>query len=100
MYREFISPAEEKKLDIFKAVCNTNGISLLKLSRVLKIPIKSLQKHIYFLNEDLKYLSVNLCLAKNSYNQYCIERNGDSAEPSYSLLVYHYLLSSPQYQLV
>ena len=60
MYREFISPAEEKKLDIFKAVCNTNGISLLKLSRVLKIPIKSLQKHIYFLNEDLKYLSVNL----------------------------------------
>lgn len=44
MYREFISPAEEKKLDIFKAVCNTNGISLLKLSRVLKIPIKSLQK--------------------------------------------------------
>ena len=66
MYREFISLAEEKKLDIFKAVCNTNGISLLKLSRVLKIPIKSLQKHIYFLNEDLKYLSVNLCLAKNS----------------------------------
>lgn len=73
MYREFISPAEEKKLDIFKAVCNTNGISLLKLSRVLKIPIKSLQKYIYFLNEDLKYLSVNLCLAKNSYNQYCGE---------------------------
>lgn len=100
MYREFISPAEEKKLDIFKSVCNTNGISLLKLSRVLKIPIKSLQKHIYFLNEDFKYLSVNLCLAKNSYNQYCIERNGDSAEPSYSQLVYHYLLSSPQYQLV
>lgn len=99
MYREFISPAEEKKLEIFKLVCNTNGITLLKLSKLLQIPLKSLQKHIYFLNEDLKQLSVDLALTKNSYNQYFIEVNNEDT-PCYSQLIYHYLLSSPQYQLV
>ncbi len=48
MYREFISPAEEKKLAIFKYVCNSNGVTLVKLSEALKIPLKSLQKYIYF----------------------------------------------------
>jgi hypothetical protein len=99
MYREFISPAEEKKLEIFKLVCNTNGITLLKLSKVLQIPLKSLQKHIYFLNEDLKQLSVDLALSKNSYNQYYIEIKTTDA-PCYSQLIYYYLLNSPQYQLV
>lgn len=35
MYREFISPAEEKKLAIFKYVCNSNGVTLVKLSEAL-----------------------------------------------------------------
>lgn len=58
MYREFISPAEEKKLEIFKVVCNSNGVTLVQLSEVLNIPQKSLQKYIYFLNEDLQLLSL------------------------------------------
>lgn len=64
MYREFISPAEEKKLAIFKYVCNSNGVTLVKLSEALKIPLKSLQKYIYFLNEDLQQLSPTLLLNK------------------------------------
>ena len=56
MYREFISPAEEKKLEIFKVVCNSNGVTLVQLSEVLNIPQKSLQKYIYFL----------ICIIKNS----------------------------------
>ncbi|MFB8528536.1 hypothetical protein [Enterococcus casseliflavus] len=70
MYREFISPAEEKKLEIFKVVCNSNGVTLVQLSEVLNIPQKSLQKYIYFFNEDLQLLSPHLLLSKNHYNQY------------------------------
>jgi hypothetical protein len=100
MYREFISPSEEKKLEIFKLVCNTHGISLLKLSTLLQIPMKSLQKHIYFLNEDLNQLSIDVTLTKNSYHQYFIEIDSTNTQPYYSQLIYYYLLNSPQYQLV
>jgi transcriptional antiterminator len=99
MYREFISPAEEKKLEIFKVVCNSNGVTLVQLSEVLNIPQKSLQKYIYFLNEDLQLLSPHLLLSKNHYNQYFLNRTEDD-EPFYAQLMYHYLLNSTQYNLI
>ena len=99
MYREFISPAEEKKLEIFKVVCNSNGVTLVQLSEVLNIPQKSLQKYIYFLNEDLQLLSPHLLLSKNHYNQYFVDRAEDD-EPFYAKLMYHYLLNSTQYTLI
>lgn len=99
MYREFISPAEEKKLEIFKVVCNSNGVTLVQLSEVLNIPQKSLQKYIYFLNEDLQLLSPHLLLSKNHYNQYFLDRTEDD-EPFYAQLMYHYLLNSTQYNLI
>ena len=95
MYREFTSPAEEKKLEIFKVVCNSNGVTLVQLSEVLNIPQKSLQKYIYFLNEDLQLLSPHLLLSKNHYNQYFVDR-ADDDEPFYAKLMYHYLLNSTQ----
>lgn len=48
MYREFISPAEEKKLEIFKVVCNSNGVTLVQLSEVLNIPQKKSAKIYLF----------------------------------------------------
>lgn len=100
MYREFISPAEEKKLAIFKYVCNSNGVTLVKLSEALKIPLKSLQKYIYFLNEDLQQLSPTLLLNKNNYNQYFVDCSEEEEQPFYSKLMYHYLLNSTQYHFI
>ncbi len=70
MYREFISPAEEKKLEIFKVVCNSNGVTLVQLSEVLNIPQKT-AKYIYFLNEDLQLLSLTCFYQKSLQSVFC-----------------------------
>ncbi|WP_430611750.1 helix-turn-helix domain-containing protein [Enterococcus sp. DIV0876] len=100
MYREFISTSEEKKLAIFKHICNTSGCTILELSETMGIPSKSVQKYIYALEEDLHFLTCTVSLKKNIHNQYYLDQKEQTPQPCYAQLTEYYLQHASKYQLV
>jgi len=100
MYKKFISSSEINKLDILKKISNSNGINLVNISSELKLPVKSIQKYIRSLNQDLSEINKNVVIKKNKSKLYYIDIEKTESSFYYPSLSYYYSLNSPIFQLI
>lgn len=100
MYKKFISSSEINKLNILKKISNSNGINLVTISHELTLPIKTIQKYIRLLNQDLNEIHETITIKKNHLNLYYLDLSNNSSSFYYSNLSYHYSLNSQIFRLV